>query len=388
MKVGGSRPAARDSGALSPPAVTVGVETPGQRASYQVHIGGEALLELPGLLAGLFPGHRAAGIADSGALGFHGERFRAALPPGAPLIEVPAGEEHKSRAQKERLEDALLSHRLGRDSVIVGFGGGVALDLAGFVAATYLRGVPFAAVPTTLLAAVDASVGGKTGVDTPRGKNLIGLIRQPAAVLSDTSLLGTLPDRELRNGLAEAFKMAATSDGRLFAEIEQDLPTLLRREPGGLARLVAASVRIKAAVVAADEREGGLRQVLNFGHTIGHALEHATGYRLPHGMAVGIGMIAESRMARTAGFLDASEEERLGRLLAAAGLPGRAPAEASREQVLSALASDKKTRCGEARFVLLEAIGRVRCEENGGRTTVSFPLSPEVVDSGLSAIGL
>ena len=368
--------------------VRVPVEAPGRDSAYEVIVGGEALSELPALLAGRFPGRRVAAVADSGALRFHRSRLLAALPPEALLIEVPAGEESKSRAQRDRVEDELLSRRFGRDSIIVGFGGGAATDLAGFVAATYLRGVPFVAAPTTLLAAVDASVGGKTGINTRHGKNLIGVIRQPAAVLADISMLQTLPEAEFRNGMAEALKMAATNDAALFAELERTVSTLMRREPAALARLVAAGVRIKAAVVAADELEGGPRQVLNFGHTIAHGLEHATEYRLPHGAAVAIGMVAESRMARTGGFLAAPDQERLLRLVAAVGLQVRAPRGVARNRVLEALGSDKKARGGEPRFVLLEAIGRVRRADEGGRTAFSFPLPVPVVDSGLSAIGL
>lgn len=368
--------------------VEVLVETPGQDASYGIVAGDGALAGLPGLLSSRFPGYRIAAIADREALRFQGRRLRAVLPAEAAILEVPSGEEHKSRSQKARLEDELFSRRLGRDTVIIGFGGGVVTDLAGFVAATYLRGVPFVAVPTTLLAAVDASVGGKTGINTPHGKNLIGVIRQPAAVLADTRLLETLPEPELLNGVAEALKMAATSDAALFAELETGIPALRARGAAALTRLIAAAVRIKAGVVAADERESGLREILNFGHTIGHGLEHATGYRLPHGAAVAVGMLAESRMARRAGRLGAEAEHRLHALIGAVGLPTRAPGDIKRDRVLAALGSDKKARGGEPRFVMLEAIGRVRDRDSRGRTAFSFPLSADVVESGLAAIGL
>ena len=281
----------------------VPVEIPARAARCEVLVGGGALGKLPELLNGPFSDFRPVVVADIGALRFHGGRLRDALPPETPILEVPSGEHHKNRARKQRIEDRLLSRRLGRDTVIVGFGGGVLTDLAGYVAATYLRGVPFIALPTTLLAAVDASIGGKTGVNTRHGKNLIGVIRQPAAVVADTSLLRTLPDTELQEGLAEALKMAATSDALLFSELERDLEPVLRRVPEALARLIERSVRTKAGVVAADEREAGLREVLNFGHTVGHGLEHASGFRLPHGRAVAIGVLAESRMAVRAGFL-------------------------------------------------------------------------------------
>ncbi len=366
----------------------VPVETPGRDTAYEILVGPAALDALPALLAGRFGGRRVAVIADAGALGFHRERLASVLPAKTPVLEVPSGEETKTRAEKERLEDELASLRLGRDTVILGFGGGVATDLAGFVAATWLRGVPFVAAPTTLLAAVDASVGGKVGVNTGHGKNRIGVIRQPAAVLAETALLATLPEAELRNGLAEALKMAATSDRAFFAEIEGSVEKLLAGEDAALTRLIAASVRIKAAVVRADEHEAGLREVLNFGHTVGHGLERASGYRLPHGAAVAIGMIAESRMAREAGFLAATAEARLEAAVASLGLPRRAGGGMDRAAVVRAMASDKKARGGEPRFVVLRAIGSARQESDGGRAVVSFPLPSPVVASGLARIGL
>ena len=366
----------------------VPVEIPARAARCEVLVGGGALGKLPELLNGPFSDFRPVVVADIGALRFHGGRLRDALPPETPILEVPSGEHHKNRARKQRIEDRLLSRRLGRDTVIVGFGGGVLTDLAGYVAATYLRGVPFIALPTTLLAAVDASIGGKTGVNTRHGKNLIGVIRQPAAVVADTSLLRTLPDTELQEGLAEALKMAATSDALLFSELERDLEPVLRRVPEALARLIERSVRTKAGVVAADEREAGLREVLNFGHTVGHGLEHASGFRLPHGRAVAIGVLAESRMAVRAGFLPPPEERRVRDLFAAAGLPDRAPRRLRREQVLEALPADKKVRGGISRFVILEEVGRVRSGELDGRAAWAFPLSAEAVSAGLAAIGL
>ncbi len=366
----------------------VPVETPGRSASYEIVIGGAALDELASFLGTRFAKRRVAVIGDAEALRYHGDRLRAGLPQDTPVLEVPPGEASKSRAEKMRLEDELLSRRLGRDTVVVGFGGGVVTDLAGFVAATYLRGVPFVAVPTTLLAAVDASVGGKTGVNTPHGKNLIGVFSQPAAVFADTRCLATLSEPDFLSGVAEALKMATTSDAELFAELEGDTRTLRARDSGALIRLIAAAVRIKTAVVAADERESGLREVLNFGHTIGHGLEHATDYRLAHGAATAIGMIAESRMARRAGVLEPEAEDRLHSLIDAIGLPKRTSGKVERARVLAALGSDKKARGGEARFVMLEAIGRVRNRDGRGRTAYSFPLPAGVVDSGLSAIGL
>ena len=366
----------------------VPVETPGPSVSYEIAVGDGALDCLPAFLDEHHAGSRVAAIGDSEALSHHGDRLLAALPGGTPVLEVPSGEASKTRAEKMRLEDELLSRRLGRDTVIVGFGGGVITDLAGFVAATYLRGVPFVAVPTTLLAAVDASMGGKTGVNTPHGKNLIGAIRQPAAVFADTRCLETLPEPEFLSGVAEALKMAATSDPELFRNLEKDIGAVKAREAGPLTRLIAAAVRIKVDVVSADEQESGLREVLNFGHTIGHGLENATGYHLAHGAAVAVGMIAESRMALRAGFLPPAAEARLHSLIHSVGLPVRAPDGVERGRVLEALGSDKKARGGTPRFVVLEDIGRVRDRDEEGRRAYSFPLAAEVVDGGLRAIGL
>ena len=366
----------------------VPVRTPGRDSACEIVAGRAALEELSAFLTEHYPGYRAVAIGDEEALRHHQPRLAASLPKGTPILAVPPGEDSKSRSEKARLEDELLRRRLGRDTVVLGFGGGVVTDLAGFVAATYLRGVPFVPLPTTLLAAVDASVGGKTGINTAYGKNLIGAIRQPAAVFADTALLATLPAAEVRNGLAEAFKMAATSDAALFAACERDLAALVGRDDGALTRLIAAAVRIKAAVVAADEQEAGMRQILNFGHTVAHGLERATGYRLAHGAAVAIGMIAECRMAALAGPLEAEAEARLRALIAGAGLPVRAPRELERAAVTAAFGSDKKARGGEPRFVLLEDIGRVRDRDNEGATAYSFPVPPDVRDAGLRAIGL
>lgn len=366
----------------------VPVAVPGRRADYRVLVGEGALDALPRLLAERFPGRAVAAVADAEAERLHGRTLAGALPAGAPVLRLAPGEENKTRAEKERIEDEFLARRFGRDTVVVAFGGGVTTDLAGFAAATYLRGVPFVAVPTTLLAAVDASVGGKTGLNTPRGKNLVGAIHPPAAVLADTRFLATLPAAEFRNGLAEAVKMAATLDASAFSFLEEAREAVAARAPEAVARTIALSVRLKASVVARDEREAGLRQVLNFGHTVGHGLESASGYRLAHGAAVAIGMVAESRMARAAGRLGEEAESRLTALLGAFGLPRRAPSDLAREAVLRAMGSDKKTVGGEARFVTLEDIGRVRRRGESGETRYSHPMPESAASAGLKEIGL
>lgn len=381
-------PAEGSGGGSARRVAEVPVAVPGRRADYRVLVGEGALDSLPRLLAERFPGRAVAAVADAEAERLHGRTLAGALPAGAPVLRLAPGEENKTRAEKERIEDALLARRFGRDTVIVAFGGGVTTDLAGFAAATYLRGVPFVAVPTTLLAAVDASVGGKTGLNTARGKNLVGAIHPPAAVLADTRFLATLPAAEFRNGLAEAVKMAATLDASAFSFLEGSREAVAARDPEAVARTIALSVRLKASVVARDEREAGLRQVLNFGHTVGHGLEGASGYRLAHGAAVAIGMVAESRMARAAGRLGEDAESRLTALLGAFGLPRRAPSDLARKAVLRAMGSDKKTVGGEARFVTLEDIGRVRRRGESGETRYSHPMPESAASAGLEEIGL
>ena len=216
---------------------------------------------------------------------------------GGRRAHLPAGRASKTREQWARLTDALLEQGFGRDSGIVALGGGVAGDLAGFVAATYMRGLPYVQVPTTLLAMLDASVGGKTGVDTPQGKNLIGAFHPPAAVIADPLVLGTLPERDFRGGMAEAVKHGLIADAAYFAWMERNADALLRRDQAALTRLVRRSVEIKAEVVSGDEREAGRRAILNAGHTVAHALEHATAYALPHGEAVALGLVAECALA-------------------------------------------------------------------------------------------
>ncbi len=277
------------------------------------------------------------------------------------VAEVPPGEESKSLQQAARLYDACVAASLDRRSPVVALGGGVIGDLAGFVAATYLRGVPFVQLPTTLLAQVDASVGGKVAVNHPLAKNLIGAFHQPLLVAADVSTLRTLPARELAAGLAEAVKHGLLADPAYFAYLEENAPLLLGRSLPHLASLVAGSCRIKAAVVAADEREAGLRQVLNLGHTVGHALEAATGYgSFLHGEAVAVGMVAAGRIALALGTgWTARDQERLEALLVSLSLPVRLPS-LPLEALLAAASLDKKAAAGDITWILPEAVGRVR----------------------------
>ena len=268
-------------------------------------------------------------------------------------VELQDGEKYKTLAAVESVLDELVAMGANRDTTVIALGGGVVGDTAGFAAACYMRGVDFVQVPTTLLAQVDSSVGGKTGVNHPQGKNLIGAFHQPRVVLIDTDTLGTLPDRELKAGIAEVIKHGAIADAGFFAWLEENMAALLARDPAALAHAVGRSCEIKAAVVAADEREQGRRAILNFGHTFGHAIEHCLGYgEWLHGEAVAAGMV----MAAELSGIDAAGCTRLRDLVAAAGLP-TAPPPVGSARLRAAMGLDKKVMGKQLRFVLLDRLG-------------------------------
>ena len=324
---------------------------------YPVYVEPGGLGRLEALVAEYLGAARVAMIADAAvfALLRAGRLGRGGWTGG--VLTFPAGEPSKTREQWARLTDELLGQGYGRDSGIVSLGGGVAGDLAGFVAATYMRGVPYIQVPTSLLAMLDASVGGKTGVDTPQGKNLIGAFHPPAAVLADPRVLATLPERDYRGGMAEAVKHGLIADADYFAWMEREAEALLRRDEDALTRLVRRSVEIKADVVSGDERESGRRAILNAGHTVAHALELATRYRLPHGEAVSLGLIAECALAEALGVAPAGVRGRVGALLGKLGLPVRLAEPLDPDRVLRAMGSDKKNRGARVRFALPDALG-------------------------------
>jgi 3-dehydroquinate synthase len=277
------------------------------------------------------------------------------------LIIVQPGEAAKSLKTVQSCYDQLAVHRLERKSFIVALGGGVVGDLAGFVAATYLRGIAFVQVPTTLLAQVDSSVGGKVGVNLKSGKNLVGAFYQPRLVACDLDTLKTLPDREFRAGLAEVIKYGIIYDAKLFGQIERDLPKLLKRDTQMLAAIVARCCEIKAEVVGKDETDGGLRAILNFGHTIGHAIENISGYgKYLHGEAIAIGQVATARLSLAILGLPGRDVERIENLFQRAGLPVQIGLNSSkRQKLLHAMRLDKKVSGGEIKFVLAGKIGSV-----------------------------
>lgn len=331
--------------------------------SYKIHIetglatrGGaaEEIAELAG-------GSRVCLVTHPALAALYAEPTRASLEDRGlqvGLTLIAAGERFKTLRTVGRLYDAFLDAGLDRKSLVVAVGGGVLGDLTGFAAATFLRGIRFIQIPTTLLAQVDASVGGKTGADLPQGKNLVGAFHQPSSVLIDPQTLRTLPPRELRAGLAEIIKYGIIYDEGFYKSVRQDVDALLRRDEAALARAIARSCSIKAEVVAQDETEQGLRAILNFGHTIGHALESVTGYRrYKHGEAVAIGMVSALLIGETMGLTAASITEGVCECLAAARLPIAFPAEIDADAILDAAVRDKKTRSGRLHFVLVRRVG-------------------------------
>lgn len=276
------------------------------------------------------------------------------------VAQVPDGEEHKSQAEASRLYTKCVEYRLERESIIVGLGGGVIGDLAGYVAATFMRGLPIVQVPTTFLAQVDSSVGGKVAVNLPEGKNLVGAFYQPFLVYIDLAVLKTLPVEEMEAGMAEVIKYGIILDKNFFEYLEEKIGKLREFDSEVLERIVAQCCTLKARVVEKDEREKGLRSILNFGHTLGHALEALTDYKkYKHGEAVAIGMVGACRIAQEMGMFKKEARDKIEHLIGKAGLPGRIGVKLSVDGIIQVLSLDKKVRAGKVRFVLPERIGRV-----------------------------
>jgi 3-dehydroquinate synthase len=341
---------------MSMPQVTVGL---GAR-SYPIWIGHGQLAQLHAALDAVgFP--RRVGIVTNPTVGsLYGDAVTAALRAGGrqvSVIQVPDGEQYKTLATLEQLYDTLIEWRFDRYCGLLALGGGVIGDLTGFAAATFLRGIPFAQVPTTLLAQVDSSVGGKTGVNHPQGKNLIGAFYQPRHVHIDVAVLASLPEREYAAGLAEVVKYGMIRDAAFFAWLEQEQAALAARDPAALVTAVMTSCQIKADVVESDENELGLRAILNFGHTFGHAVETLSGYGvIRHGEAVAIGMVMAARTAVKLGLATPAEVDRLSALLKAFALPVAPPAFTAAEY-LAVMRLDKKVRDGSVRLVINHGIG-------------------------------
>ena len=341
------------------------VNVPLGNRSYSIKIGPGLLASLGKECAQLGLTSRCAIISDSKVARLYARVARQSLAQvgfDPVLATVPAGETAKSLKSVQSCYDQLAAHRLERKSFIVALGGGVIGDLAGFVAATYLRGIPFVQVPTTLLAQVDSSVGGKVGVNLKAGKNLVGAFYQPLAVFCDLDALKTLPPREFRAGLAELIKYGIIYDSDLFDRIERDLKALLSKDQATLADIVARCCEIKAEVVSQDETESGLRAILNFGHTIGHALEAVSQYgKYLHGEAISIGQVLAARLSAKVLGLPEMDADRIRSLFAKAGLPTEVNlSSAQRRKLLDAMKLDKKVTDGQIRFVLTRQIGKAK----------------------------
>ncbi|HUN57231.1 MAG TPA: 3-dehydroquinate synthase [Candidatus Binataceae bacterium] len=332
------------------------------RDNHPVHAG-LGLLERVGelaLTAGLKPS-RAAVITDTNVARLFGDRVSRSLSAAGfepSVIEFPAGEASKSIGVLGTLYDRLVDKRLDRSSTILALGGGVTGDLAGFAAATFLRGIALVQLPTTLTAQVDSALGGKTGINHPAAKNLIGSFYQPRMIVADIAALHSLPDREFREGLGEVIKYGAIMDEPMITELERALPSILRRDPDQLQAIVSRSLSHKADVVRSDEHEGGRRKILNFGHTLGHALEVVAGYgSFLHGEAVGAGMVAAVRLSQAHAGLSEEDGRRLVRLIEAAGLPTAIPSNLRVGDLLEALKLDKKRAGDGVEFVLIDRLG-------------------------------
>lgn len=350
-------------------APTARVSAGGERRDYPVFVRPGLLGDLDGLVARYAPAHRYAVVADETVAGLYGATVVDALARtgrSAELLTFPPGERHKTREWWARLTDGLLERGFGRDAAVVALGGGVTGDLAGFVAATFLRGVPVVQLPTTLVAMIDSAVGGKTGVDTSAGKNLVGAFHPPRLVAVDPEAASTLPRAERSQGLAEAVKHGAILDEAYLRALQASREALLAGDPPSTGRAVARSVELKADVVSRDEREGGLRQILNFGHTLGHALEAASGYGLPHGSAVAVGMVLEARLGERLGVTRPGTSGMLAAVLRDFELPTSVPGGASAREVLDFTRLDKKGRRDRPRYVLLEEPGVVAGGPDGG----------------------
>lgn len=333
--------------------------------SYDIVIGSGTLAGLAGKLKE-FAFSRIVVISNPTVYGLYGNALSGSLEKAgldAPVIIIPDGEEYKELLWAYYIYGELLGNKLDRASAVIALGGGVIGDISGFVASTYMRGISFIQVPTTLLAQVDSSVGGKTGVNHPLGKNMIGTFYQPRTVWADVATLRTLPRREFLAGMAEVIKYGVIWDETLFRFLEEKREKILSLDREAVEHIVKRSCEIKAEVVSKDERETGIRAILNYGHTMGHALETATGYtKYLHGEAVAIGMHCEAKLASISGLIGEKEAERVRALINSYGLPTEMPSEIDEEKILASMQLDKKAVAGRLKFILPERIGAVRIQ--------------------------
>jgi 3-dehydroquinate synthase len=329
-------------------------------SSYEIRIGSGILDRI----ALLVDKNRKAGryiiITDDNVARLHGGNFLALLKNiglNTDLIDFPAGEASKNIGTILDISDKLLKLGADRATCLIALGGGVVGDMVGFIASVYMRGVPYVQIPTSLVAQVDSAIGGKTAIDLPSGKNLLGTFYQPADVLVDLNFLNTLPAKEFENGLAEIIKYGIIDDEKMFILLEENMDEVKQKDPAMLLKIVENCCRIKKAIVEIDEREQGLRRILNYGHTLGHALEAVSDYKLSHGEGVALGMIAAARISAKKKYLDAGEAKRIEELIGLANLPVKIPASLPAEEIIKRLQMDKKKKGVTIHFVLLKKIG-------------------------------
>jgi 3-dehydroquinate synthase len=359
----------------------ISVRVAPRRERYTIYIENGLLDRFADFVSRRQFGKRYAIITDSNVLPLYGEKLKDSLVSSgidAAIFEMHAGETFKTNETKVGLDMRLLDSRFGRDSAVIALGGGVVGDVAGFVASTYMRGIPCIQVPTTVVAQADSSIGGKTAVDYPQGKNLVGAFHHPVAVFIDPSTLVTLDERNYRSGLVEVLKHGLIRDARFFEYFISHIDAIVSREhpdyPETMSALMTCNSKIKKEIVALDPREKNLRKVLNYGHTIGHAVEHISGYSLLHGEAVAIGIACEAFFSKELGFLSESDRARQTLLIEKLGLPVRIPGEIETESIIETMYSDKKASGKLVHFVLLSGIGSVKKAPGG---SFSHALPPE-----------
>jgi 3-dehydroquinate synthase len=350
--------------------------------SYNIIIADGVLDQIPSRIKEAGLGHKFAIITDSNVetlyAGDLSEGFKKNNLENK-IISFPAGEQNKNREIKAWIEDQMLENKFGRDSAVIALGGGVVGDIAGYVAASYTRGLPYVQIPTTLVACVDSSIGGKTAVDTPHGKNLIGAFHQPWAVFIDVNTLLTLSEKEIREGLAEVIKYGVISDSALFSFLEGNMDLIFSYNKGALTHIIKRGCEIKAEVVEKDERESNLRKILNFGHTIGHAVENLSDYKISHGEAISIGMVAEGKLAVEMDLWKESDLNKLINLIKKAGLPTDIPDYMKAEQIIDAMKLDKKSRSGNIEMVLPNRIGDMTQVDGSYGIKIEEPIIEKVI---------
>jgi len=350
--------------------------------SYSIIIEDGVLNKIPSIIKEAGLGHKFAIITDSNVETLYADDLSKGFRENNlanKIISFPAGEQNKSREIKAWIEDQMLEDKFGRDSAVIALGGGVVGDIAGYVAASYTRGLPYVQIPTTLVACVDSSIGGKTAVDTPHGKNLIGAFYQPWAVYIDVNTLLTLNEKEIREGLAEVIKYGVISDEVLFSFLEERMDLIFSYDKEALTHIIKRGCEIKAEVVEKDEKESNLRKILNFGHTIGHVVENLSNYKISHGEAVSIGMVAEGKLAVEMGLWKKSDLNKLINLIKKAGLPTDIPDYMKAEQIIDAMKLDKKSRSGQIEMVLPKKIGKMSKVDGGYGIKIEEALIKNVI---------